>query len=417
MVRRGVHALAVVWVSFVVLLALAAPQGVDDRLARGEWPYYSGDNGSAKYSPLDQINRGTVAGLRGAWRHPQIDPALVTEHRLRLSNNFRSTPIFVDGVLYVSNAFGLAEALDPATGRTRWMQQLRRGRRCALGGRVEQPRRGVLERGRRGAHPDVRQQLPVRARTRRPARRSRPSATSGRVDLRAGLGPLIEATRGLGVPLVVGDVVLVGSSMVEQDSAVAEGGPARRRARIRRAHGQALRWTLPHHPACRRSGHRDLAGRRVEVHRRGQRLVDRERRLTSSATSTCRPRASRTTCTAATAWATISTATPSSALDAKTGKRVWYFQTVHHDLFDYDTARRADPRRHHRRRPALKARRADHEAGLRVRARPRDGQARLADRGAPRAAVRPCRARDAARRNRFRPSRRRSSGRASRRTT
>ena len=40
------------------------------------------------------------------------------------------------------------------------------------------------------------------------------------------------------------------------------------------------------------------------------------------------------------------------ALDAKTGKRVWHFQMVHHDLWDYDTVGPADARRHHRRRPA-----------------------------------------------------------------
>ena len=45
-----------------------------------------------------------------------------------------------------------------------------------------------------------------------------------------------------------------------------------------------------------------------------------------------------TTSTAATATARTSTPTASLALDAKTGKRKWHFQTVHHDLWDYDLA-------------------------------------------------------------------------------
>ena len=73
-------------------------------------------------------------------------------------------------------------------------------------------------------------------------------------------------------------------------------------------------------------------------------------------------------------------------LDAATGKRVWHFQTVHHDLWDYDTAGRADPGRHQRRRPADQGGRAAHEAGVRLRLRPRDRQAGVADRRAAGAA-------------------------------
>lgn len=42
----------------------------------GEWPYYSADNRSTKYSPLDQINQDNVSMLRVAWRRGQADPAL-----------------------------------------------------------------------------------------------------------------------------------------------------------------------------------------------------------------------------------------------------------------------------------------------------------------------------------------------------
>src|SRR5688500_10533640 len=78
---------------------------------QGEWRHYSGDNGSKKYAPLDQIDRTNVAKLRIAWRRPQVAAELVAANpKLRLSNNYRSTPIMVDGVLYATNAVGLVEA-------------------------------------------------------------------------------------------------------------------------------------------------------------------------------------------------------------------------------------------------------------------------------------------------------------------
>ena len=93
--------------------------------APNEWRYYSGDNGAKKYSPLDQINKDTVSRLRIAWRRPHVDPAVVAllPPNYRLPNNFRSTPIMVDGVLYAPNGVGLAEAFDPETGKTIWIQK------------------------------------------------------------------------------------------------------------------------------------------------------------------------------------------------------------------------------------------------------------------------------------------------------
>ena len=75
-------------------------------------------------------------------------------------------------------------------------------------------------------------------------------------------------------------------------------------------------------------------------------------------------------------------------LDAKTGERVWHYQLIHHDIWDWDnpTAPILDGSR--RRRPADQSRRAAHEAGVRLHVRPRHGRARVADRGAARAADR-----------------------------
>jgi len=88
--------------------------------SRGEWPYYSGDNGARKYSPLDQVNAQNVSRLQIAWRRPALDPRY---GNVAFSNSYQTTPLMVDGMMYVSNAIGLVEAFDPASGRTIWAQE------------------------------------------------------------------------------------------------------------------------------------------------------------------------------------------------------------------------------------------------------------------------------------------------------
>ena len=91
----------------------------------GEWRSYGGDAGSRKYVPLDQINKDNVGTLRIVWRRPSVDPQLTPRLSGRqISNNFRATPLMVNGVLYSPNGIGLVEAFHPGTGRTLWIQDL-----------------------------------------------------------------------------------------------------------------------------------------------------------------------------------------------------------------------------------------------------------------------------------------------------
>ena len=93
------------------------------------------------------------------------------------------------------------------------------------------------------------------------------------------------------------------------------------------------------------------------------------------------------------------------ALDARTGKRLWHFQTVHHDLWDYDLA--AAPKlltvRHERQ--AGRHRRAGGQDGIPLRVRAADRKAALANRGAGRAEERRAGRSLVSRRSRFRRSR------------
>ncbi|MGH8245664.1 MAG: pyrroloquinoline quinone-dependent dehydrogenase, partial [Gammaproteobacteria bacterium] len=79
-----------------------------------EWPCYGGDSGASRYSPLDQINRSNVKRLKVAWVHRTGDASQ------RPATTIECTPIVVDGVMYLTTAQLKVQALDGATGRLLW---------------------------------------------------------------------------------------------------------------------------------------------------------------------------------------------------------------------------------------------------------------------------------------------------------
>ncbi len=98
--------------------------GAPDDRAPGEWPYFGGDKAFTRYSPLAQINRDNVADLRVVWRRPAVDPAFEDAYpEVRIPGYFRSTPIMLDGMLLAPNGVGLLRSLDPGTGETIWQQE------------------------------------------------------------------------------------------------------------------------------------------------------------------------------------------------------------------------------------------------------------------------------------------------------
>ena len=90
-----------------------------------DWPVYGGDNGSSKYSPLDQINAENVGEIEIVWEWESVDNATVASNLADGNNravpaDYKATPIVVDGVMYVSTSFGRIAALDAASGEVRW---------------------------------------------------------------------------------------------------------------------------------------------------------------------------------------------------------------------------------------------------------------------------------------------------------
>ena len=72
-----------------------------------------------KYSPLEQINRSNVADLQLAWEYDTGDWSDGAKD-LPFRSAFESTPLMVDGVLYVTTPFHRLIALEPETGRELW---------------------------------------------------------------------------------------------------------------------------------------------------------------------------------------------------------------------------------------------------------------------------------------------------------
>ncbi|ABQ67368.1 Pyrrolo-quinoline quinone [Rhizorhabdus wittichii RW1] len=83
--------------------------GSASTVSADEWPYYGRDEKEQRFSPLDQINRATVAKLGLAW-----------SAELDSDRGQEATPIMVDGVIYVSTAWSLVYAFDAATGKQLW---------------------------------------------------------------------------------------------------------------------------------------------------------------------------------------------------------------------------------------------------------------------------------------------------------
>ena len=91
-----------------------------------DWPSYGGDNGSQKYSVLDQIDASNVAELTTAWIWESPDNATVAENIANenyraVPAGFKATPIVIDGMMYVPSSFGRVVAIDAASGVEQWV--------------------------------------------------------------------------------------------------------------------------------------------------------------------------------------------------------------------------------------------------------------------------------------------------------
>jgi quinoprotein glucose dehydrogenase len=98
--------------------------------ASREWPAYGHDYGDTRYSPLTQITPANVAGLKPAWTY-HMRPADRIARGFAASEN---TPIVVKGAMIVSTPYGRVVALDAETGHQLWAYQVPNGDQPATRG-------------------------------------------------------------------------------------------------------------------------------------------------------------------------------------------------------------------------------------------------------------------------------------------
>jgi len=300
--------------------------------AKGDWAHFGGDIGDTKYSSLDQINAKNIKRLKIAWRAPAVDPALLTENPgLVLSNNFRDAPLVADGVMYISDQDGQVEARDPGTGKVLWRQPGFEGdgpvkavyssRAIALWG-TGAGARIVTARGSYLYLLDAKTGAYVKD-----------FGDNGRVDLR-------EDTKNTYAwnapsPIVVKDVIVIGGQPVALG--VADFNLASLAGDIRGYDVRTgkLLWTfhtVPH------EGEPGTETWQNESWRKGGKTKD------WTGFSADEKLGYVYVPLSAAANDYYGGARPGDALysdslvalDARTGKKVWHFQTVHHDLWDYD---------------------------------------------------------------------------------
>src|SRR5262245_42174947 len=125
--------------------AAHAPSGFGDQSNGGrsvppstEWPTYGHDSGGMRFSPLEQITPANVSQLEVAWvyhmRPPVTEPANGApaqaqggRGRGRGGSGFaasETTPIVVNGIMYISTPYNRVVALDPTTGKEAWAFQV-----------------------------------------------------------------------------------------------------------------------------------------------------------------------------------------------------------------------------------------------------------------------------------------------------
>ena len=127
-VKRLAPALAVVATGVVLWTATTAgqPRPVPST-KNGDWPYYTADIRGTKYSPLDQINAGNFKNLEVAWRFKTDNLGTRPEYKLE------GTPLAINGVLYTTAGTRRSViALDGKTGELIWSHSYREGNRAAI---------------------------------------------------------------------------------------------------------------------------------------------------------------------------------------------------------------------------------------------------------------------------------------------
>ena len=323
------HQLGLLALSIPLLTNVHAQKGA----ANGEWRYYGGDAGSTKYSPLDQINASNVKQLEIAWRWK------AENFGPRPDYNWEVTPLMVGGILYfTAGSRRDAVAVDAATGETLWMYRLDEGERGDRAVRTQNRGLAYWTDGKNDQRillisPGF-QLIALNAKTGIPVANF---GKSGIVELTEGLDRDVVKPGQIGSSspaIVIRDVVVVGAALQAGSAPVSKVNvPGYIRGYD--VHSGKRVWTFRTVP------------RPGEL---GNETWEKESWKYTGNTGAWAPLSGDEEL----GYVYIPVEMPTSdfygrtrlgdnlfadslvCLDARTGKRIWHFQTIHHDLWDWD---------------------------------------------------------------------------------
>ena len=284
-------------------------------------------NDGAKFSPLDGINASNVAKLQPAWTFHTGDLYLGSKGGFRgRASAFETTPLYADGKLFITSAFCRVIALDPVTGKQLWAFDPKIDIKAGYG---DFANRGVSTWVDTGKSKQRRLFLATLD-----ARLFALDAANGRPIPAFGKNGSVDLTKGLRIPVlpkspseyeetsppaVIGDMVVVGSGIADNGRTDMPSGEVRG-FDVRTG---KLVWTFDPLP-----GTRTGAGNAWSLI-----TPDPPNNLVFVPTGSPSPDYYGGERKGDNRYANSVV-----ALNAKTGKVVWFFQTVHHDLWDYDVA-------------------------------------------------------------------------------
>ncbi|MFI5316884.1 MAG: pyrroloquinoline quinone-dependent dehydrogenase [Myxococcota bacterium] len=334
---RGAVALLALTAGVLALAACKPRAPLDFSGPVSDWPEYGRDKGGLRFSPLTQVTPANVGDLRVAWVYHHGDISDGSDGTSRTS--FNATPIVVDDALYFCTGLNRVIALEPETGRELWTFDPKTKLR-KLEGPYPRTCRGVAYWP--GKKPGDTRACSSRVFTGTidselialDARSGEPCAdfgVNGRVALREGLGDAPPWEYYVtSPPLVIGDRVVVGALVSDNLRTDAPSGVVRAFDAVT----GKLSWAFdPVPPGALAAAAAPGAAR----YRPGTANVwsilsaDAERGLVYVPTGNAAP-----DYWAATRNGLDAYSSSVIALRAETGEIAWQFQTVHHDVWDYD---------------------------------------------------------------------------------
>jgi len=315
----------------LITLGIALCAGCQNRPEIGDWTYYGGDPGGSRYSPLTLINKLNIGNLKVAWTYHTHDISDGSKYARK--SEFEATPIMVDGTLYFSTAFNRVIALDPETGIERWTYDPK----IDLNGRYSE---GLMNRGVSSwtdSRPSARYKRRIFIAT-IDARLICLDAAAGKPCEDFGTGGEVQLSQGIknitrageyeetSPPAIIDDVVVVGSSIADNDRVDVPSGVVR----AFDARTGALRWSWnPISKNVSGNEHRQTGAANAW----SVIVTDQVRHLVFVPTGSASPDYYGGERIGDNKWANSVV-----ALRAQTGELAWGFQLVHHDLWDYDSA-------------------------------------------------------------------------------